>query len=105
MAEGGEGVEESMEFLLKKYLLLLATLVATVTYEVGLNLPGGSWAEDSPGRRQVAGDSILRETSYRRYIVFYCFNAFSFAASLVVGLLVLVCARASPSTCSTSCRR
>ncbi|RLM70090.1 hypothetical protein C2845_PM17G13730 [Panicum miliaceum] len=84
-----EEVEKSMEYLLKKYLLLLATLVATVTYAAGLNLPGGSWPEDSPGGR-TAGDSILRQTNYRRYIVFYCFNAISFAASLVVGLLLLV---------------
>ncbi|PUZ45600.1 hypothetical protein GQ55_8G237600 [Panicum hallii var. hallii] len=78
-----------MEYLLKKYLLLLATLVATVTYAAGLTQPGGSWPEDSPGGR-TAGDSILRVTNYRRYIVFYCFNAISFAASLVVGLLLLV---------------
>jgi len=78
-----------MEYDLKKYLLLLATLVATVTYAAGLNLPGGSWQDDTPGG-QVAGDSILRDTNYRRYIVFYCFNAISFAASLVVGLLLLV---------------
>ncbi|XP_066342179.1 uncharacterized protein [Miscanthus floridulus] len=82
-------VTKSTEYDLKKYLLLLATLVATVTYAAGLNLPGGSWQEDTPGG-QVAGDSILRDTNYRRYIVFYCFNAISFAASLVVGLLLLV---------------
>ncbi|CAL4990096.1 unnamed protein product [Urochloa decumbens] len=84
------GVEKSMEYLLKKYLLLLATLVATVTYAAGLNLPGGSWPEDSPAEGRLAGDSILRETNYTRYIVFYVFNATSFAASLVVGLLLLV---------------
>uniref|UniRef100_A0A453PVQ8 PGG domain-containing protein n=4 Tax=Aegilops tauschii subsp. strangulata TaxID=200361 RepID=A0A453PVQ8_AEGTS len=77
------------EFQLKKYLLLLATLVATVTYVAGLNLPGGSWTEDTPGG-QVAGESILRETYYYRYIVFYYCNAVSFAASLVVSLLLLV---------------
>ncbi|KAM3244565.1 hypothetical protein ACQJBY_056092 [Aegilops geniculata] len=79
----------STEFQLKKYLLLLATLVATVTYVAGLNLPGGSWTEDTPGG-QVAGESILRETYYYRYIVFYYCNAISFAASLVVSLLLLV---------------
>ena len=77
------------EYVLKKYLLLLATLVATVTYAAGMNLPGGSWLEDTPGG-PVAGDSILRETNYRRYIVFYYFNAISFAASLLVGLLLLI---------------
>lgn len=38
----------------------------------------------------MAGDSILRETNYRRHIVFYYFNAISFAASLLVGLLLLI---------------
>ena len=64
----------STEYQLKKYLLLLATLVATVTYAAGLNPPGGSWPEDSPpspGGRRIAGDSILRQTNYQRYIVFY----------------------------------
>jgi hypothetical protein len=88
--DDGGGVEKSMEYQLKKYLLLLATLVATVTYAAGLNLPGGSWPEDSPAKGWLAGDSILRETNYTRYIVFYTFNAVSFAASLVVGLLLLV---------------
>ncbi|CAN6373190.1 unnamed protein product [Urochloa humidicola] len=86
-------VEESMEYVLQKYLLLLATLVATVTYAAGLNLPGGSWPEDSPAEGRRAGDSILRATNYTRYIVFYSFNAISFAASLVVGLLLLVLRR------------
>ena len=82
---------EAMEYQLKKYLLLLATLVATVTYAAGLNPPGGSWLEDSPspGGRRIAGDSILREINFRRYIVFYCFNAIAFAASLLLSLLLL----------------
>jgi hypothetical protein len=79
----------STEYDLKKYLLLLATLVATVTYAAGLNLPGGSWLEDTP-EGQLAGDSILRETNFTRYLVFYYFNAISFAASLLVGLLLLL---------------
>jgi hypothetical protein len=85
----------SAEYQLKKYLLLLATLVATVTYAAGLNPSGGSWLKDdtdtsSGSGRHLAGDSILRETNYIRYIVFYCFNAISFAASLVVSLLLLL---------------
>ncbi|CAL4979237.1 unnamed protein product [Urochloa decumbens] len=40
--------------------------------------------------RRLAGDSILRGSNYIRYIVFYCFNAISFAASVVVSLLLLL---------------
>ncbi|CAL4979247.1 unnamed protein product [Urochloa decumbens] len=87
MAGSGEGLTK-YHHQLKKYLLLAATLVATVTYVAGLNLPGGSWLEDSPGG-QLASDSILRETNFRRYIVFYYFNAISFAASILLSLLVL----------------
>jgi len=83
----------SAEYQLKKYLLLLATLVATVTYAAGLNPPGASWLEDDVAEGHLAGDSILRDTSFVRYVVFYYFNAISFAASLLVGLLLLVMQR------------
>lgn len=87
-----------MECQLKKYLVLLATLVATVTYAAGLNPPGGSWLEDGGGggRWQLAGDAILQDTNYWRYIVFYWFNAISFAASLVVSLLFLLLHKGRP---------
>ena len=97
----------STEYQLKKYLLLLATLVATVTYAAGLNPPGGSWLEDSPspGGRRIAGDSILRQTNYRRYIVFYCFNAFPSRRRSWSASSSSSCAMASQGTCSTSCTR
>jgi hypothetical protein len=87
---GAAAPDPSTEYLLKKYLLLLATLVATVTYAAGLNLPGGFWLVDDASAGEVAGDSILRVTNYWRYILFYYFNAISFAASLLLGLLVLL---------------
>uniref|UniRef100_A0A453GJT3 PGG domain-containing protein n=1 Tax=Aegilops tauschii subsp. strangulata TaxID=200361 RepID=A0A453GJT3_AEGTS len=79
----------SMEYQLKEYLLLLATLVATVTYAAGLNLPGGVWQEDTHGGAHIAGDPILPDTHYRRYLAFYYCNATAFAASLVACLLLL----------------
>ncbi|KAJ1276545.1 hypothetical protein BS78_05G222100 [Paspalum vaginatum] len=93
----GAAPPSSMEYQLKKYLLLLATLVATVTYAAGLNPPGGSWLEDDASGQRLAGDSILRDTNYMRYLVFYCFNAISFAASLVVSLLLLLLHRGEGS--------
>ncbi|KAL6622932.1 hypothetical protein ACP70R_032811 [Stipagrostis hirtigluma subsp. patula] len=80
--------EASPELHLRKYLLLLATLVATVTYAVGLNVPGGLWQETQDGH--IASDPILRDTHYRRYVTFYYCNAAAFAASLVVCLLLLL---------------
>ncbi|XP_037416924.1 uncharacterized protein LOC119280015 [Triticum dicoccoides] len=77
-----------MEYQLKAYLLLLATLVATVTYAAGLNLPGGAWPDTQDGH--LAGDPILPDAHYRRYLAFYYCNATAFAASLVACLLLLV---------------
>ncbi|CAM0914021.1 unnamed protein product [Alopecurus aequalis] len=78
----------STEYQLRNYLLLLATLVATVTYAAGLNLPGGVWQDTQDGH--TAGDLILHDTHYNRYLVFYYCNATAFATSLVVCLLLLV---------------
>ncbi|TVU51788.1 hypothetical protein EJB05_03232, partial [Eragrostis curvula] len=81
---------DSWEYNLRKYLLLLATLVATVTYTAGLNPPGGVWQDATAGH--LAGDPIMRDTSYRRYLLFYYTNATAFASSLVVIVLILIVA-------------
>uniref|UniRef100_A0ACD5VCF3 Uncharacterized protein n=1 Tax=Avena sativa TaxID=4498 RepID=A0ACD5VCF3_AVESA len=83
--------EPSWEYHLRKYLMLLATLVATATYAAGLSPPGGVWQETSPGdhpHAHEAGDPILYHSP--RYLAFFYFNATAFAASLVVNLLLLV---------------
>ncbi|XBI76713.1 hypothetical protein VPH35_069913 [Triticum aestivum] len=73
----------------KEQLLLLSTLVTTVTYVAGLNLPGGSWEQDDPGGH-IAGDPILRDLHYHRYLAFYYSNATAFAASLVISLILVI---------------
>lgn len=78
----------SSEYQLKNHLLLLATLVATVTYAAGLNLPGGFWQDTQEDH--LAGDPILPGNHKEQYIMFYYCNATAFAASLVVCLLLLV---------------
>lgn len=78
------------EYSLRKYLLLLAMVVASVTYSAGFNPPGGVWQEADAAAGHLAGDPILRATSYRRYLVFFYCNAIAFALSLVVIVLFLL---------------
>ncbi|KAM3194820.1 hypothetical protein ACQJBY_071082 [Aegilops geniculata] len=85
-----EETGQSWEYRLRKYLLLLATLVVTVTYAAGFNPPGGVWQDTRDG--QLAGDPIIRATHYHWYLAFYYCNATAFAASLVVIVLILVLA-------------
>ncbi|CAD6210636.1 unnamed protein product [Miscanthus lutarioriparius] len=89
MARPG-GKDESWEYSLRKYLLLLATLVATVTYGAGFNPPGGVWQTADRAAHRIAGDPIIRDTNYARYLAFFYSNATAFASSLVVIVLVLI---------------
>ncbi|GJN16455.1 hypothetical protein PR202_gb03444 [Eleusine coracana subsp. coracana] len=70
----------------KSLVLLLANLVATITYKAGLDPPGGFWPDDRDGHG--AGDSILMWTHPMRYKVFFYCNSISFVASLVAILMV-----------------
>ncbi|OEL34199.1 hypothetical protein BAE44_0004782 [Dichanthelium oligosanthes] len=92
MPDQSDGDGDPWEYRLRKYLLLLATLVATVTYGAAFNPPGGVWQDADPAIDRVAGDPIIRETSYRRYLAFFYSNATAFASSLVVIVLVLILA-------------
>ncbi|CAL4899738.1 unnamed protein product [Urochloa decumbens] len=88
MANPGGGAGDSWEYILRKYLLLLASLAATVTYGAGFNPPGGVWQSAANGH--IAGDPIIRETSRARYLAFFYSNATAFASSIVVIVLVLI---------------
>ncbi|CAM0943402.1 unnamed protein product [Alopecurus aequalis] len=89
--------QQPWEYSLRKYLLLLATLVVTVTYAAGFNPPGGVWQlegarDDGGDGKRLAGDPVIRDTHYGRYLAFFYCNATAFAASLVVIVLILILA-------------
>lgn len=70
------------------FVLLLATLAASITYQAGLDPPGGVWSEDDKLYGRKAGDPILLSTHVERYKAFFYCNSTAFAASLVVILMV-----------------
>lgn len=66
--------------------MLLATLVVSITYQAGLDPPGGLWPADGPGYKN--GDPILLTTNPTRYKVFFYSNSAAFVASLIVIIMV-----------------
>jgi hypothetical protein len=79
----------------RKFILMLVTFAASVTYQAGLNPPGGFWAENeylsgsSPPYKHSPATSILRTHYLSRYNIFVSCNSTSFVASLVTMILLL----------------
>jgi uncharacterized membrane protein len=84
-ADGGALLEKKKH----KRLLLLAILVATITYQVGLTPPGGFWTEEDERLVHHAGDAVLLDGYPRRYRAFFYSNTFSFMASIALILLLV----------------
>uniref|UniRef100_A0A3B6SDL4 PGG domain-containing protein n=1 Tax=Triticum aestivum TaxID=4565 RepID=A0A3B6SDL4_WHEAT len=84
-------IEEKALERRRKFLLQLAILAATVTYQTGLNPPGGFWPEtESKGERSlIAGDPVLLDHYGSRYEVFFYCNATGFMVSLAVILILM----------------
>ncbi|KAM0917678.1 hypothetical protein ACQ4PT_009150 [Festuca glaucescens] len=71
----------------RKFLMLLAILAASITYQAGISPPGGFWTDNKNGHR--AGDPVFRDEFRNRYRVFFYFNVTAFMASLAVILLLV----------------
>uniref|UniRef100_A0A0D9XJ17 PGG domain-containing protein n=1 Tax=Leersia perrieri TaxID=77586 RepID=A0A0D9XJ17_9ORYZ len=70
------------------WLLAIAGLIASVTYQAGFNPPGGVWGADDEARGQVAGTPILHSKSPGRYYTFCCSNAIAFTCSVFLILIL-----------------
>ncbi|KAF7007597.1 hypothetical protein CFC21_022523 [Triticum aestivum] len=69
--------------------MVLATLIASITYASGLSPPGGFEGEDDRiNPFTISGTPVRRNTFPRRYTTFYYCNTAAFALSLSIMLLV-----------------
>lgn len=74
-------------------LLVVATLITTLTYQLGTNIPGGYWQETKwqDGKLQYrAGDPIMRDLHRPRYWAFMAASWVGFGGSMVMTLSLLV---------------
>lgn len=74
-------------------LLVVATLITTLTYQLGTNIPGGYWQDTKmqDGRELYrAGDPIMRDLHRPRYWMFMGASWVGFASSMVMTLSLLV---------------
>ncbi|KAG4922572.1 hypothetical protein JHK82_051543 [Glycine max] len=65
----------------RNILLIIFTLVAAVTFQAGVNPPGGVWQEDKDGHD--AGRAIYASDT-QAYYVFLIFNTLAFSNSILV---------------------
>ncbi|KAL5987547.1 hypothetical protein ACLOJK_035295 [Asimina triloba] len=85
--------EEHLDWLndTRSTLMIVATLIATVSFQLGVNPPGGVWQEDDKQSKysHYAGESIMSDKYPRRYKSFTIFNSIGFLSSSLIILLLI----------------
>ncbi|KAJ6879022.1 hypothetical protein NC652_032539 [Populus alba x Populus x berolinensis] len=69
----------------RNVLLVIATLIAAVTFQAGVNPPGGLWQDDNVQEHHAAGRAIYASQKHP-YYVFLMSNTLAFSASLLAGV-------------------
>uniref|UniRef100_A0A0E0C042 PGG domain-containing protein n=1 Tax=Oryza meridionalis TaxID=40149 RepID=A0A0E0C042_9ORYZ len=70
-------------------LLVVATLITALTYQLGTNVPGGYWQDDAADGSHAAGDPIMRDKNRLRYWLFMAASWAGFGSSMLLTLGLL----------------
>ncbi|XP_043718007.1 ankyrin repeat-containing protein BDA1-like [Telopea speciosissima] len=74
-------VSEDTSLDVRNTLMVILVLIATITFEVGINPPAGNWQEDYNNGKLRAGDPIWMSKDRVGYIIFAAVNCAGFVTS------------------------